>query len=123
MKRITKFNIVDKKEGRIVNKIQTNGSTITGQQMNDAITKHYFQTHQDPYSVKSTTTFPFLREIQDYQIQGIQRIISKGKAVSWDCISDKSLKGCGSCKEDSALSCKECDNISARIRELFSPEF
>lgn len=95
LRKVSNYNLVDKKEAKIINTIILPSEvTIVGEEMNNAIIQHFETVHKENGTISPPQLFPENIQISDTEIEEIQILISSGKAISWDCIKDLSLKPC-----------------------------
>ena len=108
-KTLTKYNLIGKKEGQILQKVKNkNNEIVSGAKMYEVLIEYIKEQHtaSDPNDKMKIQKWDFDMEITTTKAKEISYEISKGKALSWDCIRDQTFKLCKECykKEDD----KEC---------------
>lgn len=115
---ISKIHLIDKKEGKIVQKIEKNEKIYCGGELEELLIEHFRTVHSGP--MIEDTGFPASLVLSDCDVRSLTEKISSNKAISWDCIQDTSFRLC--CKR-MELSCEKCERKIKMIRELFKEEF
>lgn len=91
--------------------------------MNEVIINHFKRIHTEPEErrIKPTTKIIPVK-LRDQEAYNIMEMISTNKAISWDCIVDKSFKLCRNCKRGT-FSCPRCISTTERLKEIFTERF
>ena len=124
LKNLTKYNLIGKKEGKIVNKIiDYNDKIRIGSEKDKVIIKHFKDQHKETNKNWWTKVqkFNFNIKVSTDQVIEMCKKLSQGKALSWDCISDTSFKLCNKCLE--SKQCEKCSNKIQKIKDLFKVKF
>ena len=127
LKALSKYHLLTKKEGQFQHKVlDKENNIVTGEKMNKEIIDYLKEVHtaKDPKDKLDIQKWDFDIEISTKKAKEISKEISKDKALSWDCIRDKTFKLCKECydKEDDE-ECRECRNVIQRIKDVFKKEF
>ena len=125
LKNLTKYNLIGKKQGKIVNKIlDYNDKIKIGSDKHKVIINHFNKQHKETKKKWKTKrqNFNFNIKVSTNEIIQICTKLSQGKALSWDCIPDTSFKLCNQCLIQ-AIWCKQCWNKIKKMKSLFKKKF
>ena len=91
LKNLTKYNLIGKKEGKIVDKIYNNNKeVVTGNCKDRVISEHFKQLHEETIKefIPLIQKFDFDITVSTNQVIQICEKLSQGKAMAWDCVPD-----------------------------------
>ena len=126
-KALTKYHLIGKKEGQILQKVKNkNNEIVSGAKMYEVLIEYIKEQHtaSDPNDKMEIQKWDFDMEITTKKAKEISYEISKGKALSWDCIRDQTFKLCKECyKKEDDKECNGCKFVIQRIKDVFKNKF
>ena len=125
LKALSKFHLVDKKEGKLVDAVLLeDGNLIRGKEKDKIILKEFMQMHSETnFKILEGAKFEYDILLSDNDVRRTLNELSFNKACGWDAINDTTFRLCPTCRVDDTEFCNTCKNIVKCTRQIFTKKF